>query len=413
MNYEALYSTAATRLRPSIIRALLSLVQDPGVISLAGGTPDQNLFDLERYAGIAERVTREQGRQCLQYGETQGMLILREQVAAYLAGRGVKVGPDAVLITNGSQQAIDLLCRLFLGEGDALAMEEPGYLGAINGFRNLGARILPLPLSDEEGLDPAAVDAALDAWRGPKPKLLYITPTYQNPTGACLGPQRRAALAALAARRGLLLVEDDPYGEISFDGPPPTPITAFDREGACLFMGSFSKMSVPGLRLGWAAGPPEVIRALTLAKESADICTSVLSQAVGAEFLRGGHLTASLPVLVGTYRRRRDVLHRALLKELPAGSRLTQAKGGFFLWAELPQGLNTLELFQTAIAAKVAFVPGAPFYPTEGAGLNSMRLSFCAVEEAKLEEGARRLGSVLRAALANPKAMDPALTRSL
>jgi 2-aminoadipate transaminase len=407
MDIESLYAPAARRLQPSIIRALLSLVREPGVISLAGGTPDSNLFDLDRYAEIAGRVTRDEGRLALQYGETIGWLPLREQVCAYLHGRGVDVDPDQVLITNGSQQAIDLLCRVFLGELDALAMEEPGYLGAINGFRNLGAQILPLPLSDEEGLDPAAVERALDAWKGPKPKLLYITPTYQNPTGSCLGPARRAALADLAERRGILLVEDDPYGEISFDSPPPKPIMAWDKGNSCLFLGSFSKMSVPGLRVGWAAGPAELIRTLTLAKESADICTSVLAQAVGAEFLKGGHLQATLPTLVNAYRARRDVLHASLLKHLPRGSRLNRARGGFFLWAELPAGLNTLELFQTAIASKVAFVPGAPFYPTVGAGLNTMRLSFCAVEEAKLEEGARRLGEVLSLAQAGALSGKP------
>ncbi|HTB21747.1 MAG TPA: PLP-dependent aminotransferase family protein [bacterium] len=398
MNFEALYSPAARRLRPSIIRALLSLVREPGVISLAGGTPDSNLFDLERYAEIAGRVTREEGRLALQYGETQGLPALREQVSLYLEGRGVKIPPEQVLITNGSQQGIDLLCRLFLGPGDALAMEEPGYLGAINGFRNLGAEIIPLKLRDEEGLDPAQVEECLGAWKGPRPKLLYLTPTFQNPTGACLGPARRAALAELAARHSLLLVEDDPYGEISFDGPPPSPVTAIDRSGHCLFLGSFSKMSVPGLRLGWAAGPADVIRSLTLAKESTDICTSVLGQAIGAEFLKGGHLRATLPSLVAAYRKRRDVLHAALLRHLPKGSRLTRAGGGFFLWAELPERLNTLDLFKAAVAAKVAYVPGAPFYSTEGAGLHSMRLSFCAVEEPKLEEGARRLGEVLKQA---------------
>jgi 2-aminoadipate transaminase len=401
MDYEALYSPAASRLRPSIIRALLSLVQQPGVISLAGGTPDSNLFDLDRYARIADFVVRSQGRQSLQYGETQGLKHLREQVALYLEGRGVRVSPDQVLITNGSQQGIDLLCRIFLGEGDTLAMEEPGYLGAINGFRTLGAHILGLPLDDAEGLDPASVDARLDAWKGSRPKLLYVTPTYQNPAGCCMGPKRRAALAELAARRGLLLVEDDPYGEISFDAAPPRPITGYDNAGACLFLGSFSKMSVPGLRIGWAAGPAPVIKAMTLAKESADVCTSVLSQAVAAEFLKGGHLKASLPSLVSAYKARRDVLHSSLLKELPEGTRLSDARGGFFLWAELGAHFDTLALFQDALDAQVAYVPGAPFHATEGAGRNTMRLSFCAVEEAKLVEGARRLGAVLRKAASN------------
>ncbi len=412
MEFERLYSPAARRLKPSIIRALLSLVREGGVISLAGGTPDSNLFDLELYSEIAARVAREEGRSCLQYGETQGYLPLREQLCRYLEGRGLKVGPDRVLVTTGSQQAIDLLCRLFLGPGDSVAMEEPGYLGAINGFRNLGSAIVPLPLADEEGLHPAAVEAALDSRPGPAPKLLYLTPTFQNPTGRCLGPERRRALARLAARRGMLLVEDDPYAEISFDGPPPRPISADDPEGCCLYLGSFSKMSVPGLRLGWAAGPPEVIRAMTLAKESADICTSVLSQAVGAEFLRGGHLAASLPRLVSAYRSRRDTLHKALLRNLPRGSRLGRAGGGFFLWAELPAGLDTMDLFQSAVEAKVAYVPGAPFYPIEGSGRGAMRLSFCAVEEARLEEGARRLGELLERALTagsrNPSSGVPA-----
>jgi DNA-binding transcriptional MocR family regulator len=272
---------------------------------------------------------------------------------------------------------------------------------------------VPLHLHDEEGLDPGRVEQELAECRGPKPKLLYLTPTFQNPTGSCLGSARREALAELAARHGLLLVEDDPYGEISFDGPPPTPITASDKAGHCLFLGSFSKMSVPGLRMGWAAGPAEVIRTMTLAKESTDICTSVLGQAIGAEFLRSGHLKATLPALVDAYRSRRDVLHAALLKHLPAGSRLNRARGGFFLWAELPGGLNTLDLFQAAVAAKVAYVPGAPFYSTEGAGLNCMRLSFCAVEEPKLEEGARRLGEVLRLGAAGAAPSKPALTESL
>ncbi|MGH7442977.1 MAG: PLP-dependent aminotransferase family protein [bacterium] len=413
-DFEALYSPAARRLKPSIIRSLLSLVREPGVISLAGGTPDSNLFDLELYSRIAAQVTRDEGRFCLQSGETQGSLPLREEICRYLDGRGLKVGPDQVLITNGSQQGIDLLCRLFLGPGDCLAMEEPGYLGAINGFRNLGADILPLPLDDGEGLDPRAVDAALRSWTRAKPKLLYLTPTFQNPTGRCLGPARRAALADLAARHGLLLVEDDPYGEICFDGPPPTPICASDRGTNSLFLGSFSKMSVPGLRLGWAAGPAAVIRSMTLAKESADICTNVLAQAIGAEFLRGGHLRATLPHLVDAYRARRDVLHQALCNELPEGSRLERSGGGFFLWAELPEGYDTLALFQEAIAAKVAYVPGAPFYSTEGAGLRSMRLSFCAVEEPKLKEGARRLGELLNASRRRPsEPRQPQLTERI
>ena len=399
MDFEANYSTTARRLQPSIIRALLKLVQDPATISLAGGTPDSNLFDLDRYGEIAGRMARDQGRLSLQYGETQGWKPLREQVAAYLAGRGVQVSPEQVLITTGSQQGIDLLSRLFLDPGDVVAMEEPGYLGAIIGFKNMGAQILPLPLSGEHGLDPAQVDATLGAWAGPRPKLLYLTPTFQNPTGACLGAERRQALVQVAAKHKVLLVEDDPYGEICFNGPPPRPLMAYDNTGSSIFLGSFSKMSVPGLRVGWAAGPSELIQKLTLAKESADVCSSVLAQAIAAEFLKGGHLQSTLPKLISAYKTRAAALRDALAQEMPPGTRLTTPQGGFFLWAELPEGLDTQALFQQAIAAKVAYVPGGVFYSRSGAGANTMRLSFCAVEEAKLVEGAKRLGAVLNHAL--------------
>jgi 2-aminoadipate transaminase len=401
MNFDANYSKTARRLQPSIIRALLKLAQDPDTISLAGGTPDSALFDLDRYATLAESAARGQGRRSLQYGETAGWAPLREQVAAYLATRGVSVSPEQVLITTGSQQGIDLLGRLFLDEGDAVAMEEPGYLGALILFKNLGAGILSLPLADAEGLDPAQVEAALAAWQGPRPKLLYLTPTYQNPSGACLGPARRQALIAVAQRHGLLIVEDDPYGEISFDGPPPKPLLAYDAGGSTVFLGSFSKMSVPGLRIGFAVGPVELIQKMTIAKESADVCSSVLAQAVAAEFLKGGHLQATLPTLRSAYHARRDALYGALQAELPRGATMSRPAGGFFLWADLGPGYDTQACFQQAINAKVAYVPGSVFYASEGAGRSTLRFSFCAVEEAKLIEGAKRLGAVLRAQTAN------------
>ena len=415
MNFDAQYSKTARRLQPSIIRALLKLVQDPATISLAGGTPDSNLFDLDRYAALAEAAARNQGRHSLQYGATAGWEPLREQVAAYLGRRGVSVSPEQVLITTGSQQGIDLLGRLFLDEGDCVALEEPAYLGAIILYKNMGAQILSLPLADAEGLDPAQVEAALAAWKGPKPKLLYLTPTYQNPSGACLGPARRQALIQLAQRHGLLIIEDDPYGEISFDGPPPKPLLGYDAgpgvggPGSPAVRERGSAASAGPRRSGWkalvagqggrAAAQPrvELIQKMTIAKESADVCSSVLAQAIAAEFLKGGHLQATLPTLRSAYHARRDALYAALQAELPRGTVMSKPSGGFFLWADLGAGVDTQACFQHAIDAKVAYVPGGVFYANPGAGRNTMRLSFCAVEEAKLIEGAKRLGAVLRA----------------
>ena len=400
MTFERHYSSTAQRLQPSIIRALLKLVQSPGIISLAGGTPDSNLFDLELYGRLAEQAARGQGRLSLQYGETQGWKPLREQVAVYMAGRGVTVSPDQILITTGSQQGIDLLARLFLDKGDTVAMEEPGYLGAITAFRGFGAEILPLPLRGAEGLDPVEAEAVLSAHKGSAPKLLYLTPTFQNPTGATLTPERRAKVSELAARHGMLLVEDDPYGEISFDGPAPKPLLAYDSGANTIFLGSFSKMSVPGLRVGWAVGPEALIQKMVVAKESADVCSSVLSQSIAALFLEGGHLKATLPRLISAYHTRRDALAGALVQHLPKGSQLRVPAGGFFLWADLAEGMDTQACFQAAIDAGVAYVPGGVFYSRPGGGKNTLRLSFCAVEEAKLLVGAERLGKILHSQLA-------------
>jgi 2-aminoadipate transaminase len=396
MEFEALFSQTARRTQPSIIRALLKLVQDPATISLAGGTPDSNLFDLKRYAQLAEQAAREGGRSSLQYGETQGALALREQIAAYLGTRGWSVSPADIMVTTGSQQGIDLLARVCLDPGDSVAMEEPGYLGAIIAFKNLGAEILPLPLDGIDGLDVGRAESILA--KAPRaPKFCYLTPTFQNPSGACLTPQRRVALADLAQRRNLLLVEDDPYGEISFNGPAPKPLAAY-APGHSVFLGSFSKMSVPGLRIGFAVAPQPVLQRMILAKETADACSSVFSQAILTLFLKGGHLQATLPALVAAYRRRRDTLLGAIRAELPQGATLHEPQGGFFLWIQLPAGLDSQALFQKALDAKVAYVPGAPFYAREGAGAGTLRLSFCAVEEPKLIEGAKRLGAVLRQA---------------
>ena len=402
MEFERHYSATARRLQPSIIRALLKLVQQPGIISLAGGTPDSNLFDLALYGKLAEQAASGQGRLSLQYGETQGWKPLREQVSAYMAGRGVSVLPEQILITTGSQQGIDLLARLFLDPGDCVAMEEPGYLGAITAFRAFGADIVTLPLRGAEGLDPVEAEAALQAAAsaGKKPKLLYLTPTYQNPTGATLTPERRAKVIELAQRHGMLVVEDDPYGEITFDGAPPKPMMAYDKSGQTVFLGSFSKMSVPGLRIGWMAGPAALIHKVVVAKESADVCSSVLSQSIAALFLEGGHLKATLPKLINAYHARRDALTAALRQQLPSGSQLRVPDGGFFIWADLPAAIDTQACFQEAIDAGVAYVPGAVFHATEGAGRNTLRFSFCAVEEAKLVQGAERLGKVLQGQLA-------------
>jgi 2-aminoadipate transaminase len=377
-------------MKPSIIRALLSLVQSPDIISLAGGTPDASLFPLEIFAELARKAILDEGRYSLQYGETQGWLPLREQLSSYLGPKGVAASPQEILITNGSQQGIDLINRVMLDEGDYVGVEEPSYLGALIAFNNFRARLLPLEM-DVDGVLPSALEAAIQS--GKKPKLLYLTPSFQNPSGRLLSQTRRKLIAELAARHDILVVEDDPYGEINF-GAPYQPIKAFDQKGNVLYLGSFSKVGSPGMRLGWAAGPSELIAKMVMAKESADVCTNVLSQAIAAGFLKGGHLAGHIKTLSATYRARAFAMVEALKAETDI--KFEEPKGGFFIWGRLPGNLDSTQLFQKALDLGVAYVPGSAFFVSPSGGTDSLRLTFCAVNEEKIKEGVRRLGAVIK-----------------
>ncbi len=403
MDFESLYSRSARGLKPSIIRALLKLVQRSEIISFAGGTPDSALFPLETFAELSRKVVLEQGRMALQYGETQGWKPLREQVAAYLSAKGIAADPEGIIITGGSQQAIDLLARVLLDEGDLVAMEDPGYLGALYAFRAHGAGITPLPM-DSDGLIPAALSAALAPSTGsgppaPKPpKFLYLTPTFQNPSGRLLSAERRREIAALSAAKELLVIEDDPYGEIDFTGNAPKPLASHDKAGNIVFLGTFSKIGVPGLRLGWACGPKELINKMVLAKETADVSSGVFAQAVASEFLKAGYLGPHLEKLRATYKSRAMAM-AAALKASGAPLKFEDPKGGFFIWADLLKGEGGQALFDRALAAGVAYVPGTAFFARPSDGEKTLRLTFCAVNEEKIAEGVKRLAGVLNSGM--------------
>jgi 2-aminoadipate transaminase len=392
MNFDPVFSRLSREMKPSIIRSLLKLVQRSEIISFAGGTPDADLFPLELFADLSRKAIMEEGRLSLQYGETQGWMPLREQISQMLAAKGIQAGPDEIVITNGSQQGIDLLSRVLLDEGDRVGVENPGYLGALIAYNNFRAKLLPLEM-DADGLKPEALEAAIA--RGDKPKLLYLTPSFQNPSGRLLSEARRRSVAEICAAHGIVLAEDDPYGEINF-GAPYTPIKAFDKGGNVVFLGSFSKIGSPGMRLGWAAGPKALIAKMVMAKESSDVCTNVLSQAIAAEFLKGGHLAPHLKKLVATYQARALTMVKALRAELGAELSLEDPKGGFFLWATLKNHSGGEALFQQAIDAGVAYVPGSAFFAEPSDGERTMRLTFCAVNEEKISEGVRRLAGVIK-----------------
>ncbi len=397
MDYSRFFSQSSNRMKPSVIRALLKLVQQSDIISFAGGTPDAELFPRDLLADIASRVIREQGRLSLQYGETIGWKPFREQVAHYLASQGIDCTYENILITTGSQQGLYLSGLTLMNPGDSVMVEEPSYLGGLLAFKNFSANFIPVPCG-EKGMDPADVDKALSS-AYPKPRLLYTIPTFQNPAGSTMPEMQRAQLIEIARNHDLLIIEDNPYGELNFTGKPIKSIKSFDKDGRVIYLGSFSKIASPGMRLGWVCADPDLVGRMATAKETADVCTDVLSQTIAAEFFRSGHLKDHLDKLIGTYQKRRDAMLAAIKEYFPKEIRYNHPLGGFFVWAELPEGLNAVTLFEKAVAAKVAYVVGTAFYTKEGQGLNTLRLTYCAVDEERIREGIQRLGKVFKEAL--------------
>lgn len=402
--WEGGWSVAGGQITGSAIRELLKLTEQPEFISFAGGLPAPECFPAEEIALAAERVLAGQAARALQYGPTEGFPPLRELLAGLMAGRGLAVLPEHVLVTSGSQQALDLLGKLLIDPGSAVLVEEPTYVGALQAFRPYGPRFVPLAM-DDDGLLPAALEQALAELEaaGQRPAFLYTVATFQNPTGVTLSAGRRAALLDLAARHRLRIVEDDPYGELRYSGAPVPSLAALDaqRHGGprhVVYLSTFSKLLAPGLRVGWAAGTAELIHRMTLAKQGADLHTGSLAQAVAYETCRDGLLERQIPRIRRIYGERRAAMLAALERAMPSGVRWTRPEGGMFLWLTLPPGANAAALLARAVDQKVAFVPGPPFH-ANGGGANTMRLNFSYPPPARIEEGVRRLAATLQAEL--------------
>ncbi|HTJ79221.1 MAG TPA: PLP-dependent aminotransferase family protein [Rariglobus sp.] len=393
------FAQRTSGLKPSAIREILKVTGSPDVISFAGGLPAPELFPIAETARAAQSLLAEDGPASLQYDITEGYLPLRQWVCAHLDETvGLKVAPDQILITNGSQQGLDLLAKVFLDPGDIVLVENPAYLGALQAFQAYQA--VPVGLeSDEQGLRPEALRAFLET-SPRKPKLLYLIPNFQNPTGRTAHAARRAEIVAIAAHFGVPVVEDDPYGRLRFSGESVPALGTFP--GAChwIYLGTSSKILTPGLRVAWLVAPDrEVYEKLVAAKQAADLHTSAFTQRLVWRTVREpGLLNAHIATLCAVYGRRRDVMLDALKRHLPAGCTWTKPDGGLFLWATLPESIDTLELLKAAAREKVAFVPGAPFW-VDSPVKNTMRLNFSNATEARIEEGMSRLGAVIRAAL--------------
>ncbi len=385
----------------SAIRELFKLLGKPGIISFAGGFPDASLFDVEGLRQASEQALSENPGAALQYGATEGFEPLRSQIAAFMDHKGVQVEPTGLIVTTGSQQALDLIGKTLISPGDKVIVEGPTFLATIQCFRLYGADLVSAPV-DADGV---RVDELERLIVEHQPKLVYLIPTFGNPSGATLSAERRRRVLELAVQYGTLVVEDDPYGDLYFGEPPPPSIMALSAQvpGSrehLVYCGSLSKVLSPGLRIGWMIGPDELLAKATMCKQFSDAHTSTFAQATAANYLASGRMPQTLATVRAVYAKRRDVMDAALRRELGEAITFTRPEGGLFFWAALTGAHGALGdadvLARQAIEQGVAFVPGAPFF-AENADHSTLRLSFATADEARIEDGIRRLGVALRA----------------
>ena len=389
------FATRLQNVETSAIRELFKLLGKPGIISFAGGFPDPALFDAEGIAMASQTVLTRNPGPVLQYGATEGYQPLREAIAGFMANKGSTVAPDGLIVTTGSQQALDLIGKCMISPGDKVIVEAPTFLATIQCFRLYGADIVGAPI-DADGVDVDRLEQLIEAH---KPKLVYLIPTFGNPSGATLSLERRKRILAIAARTQTLVVEDDPYGELYFDQPPPSSLLALSdsvpgSRDWLVHCGSFSKILSPGLRVGWMIAPAALLAKATMCKQFSDAHTSNLSQAICAQYLTLNRLGDALAVVRKTYAERASVMAQCLQRELGDAIAFNAPRGGMFFWARLTgaEGINANanDFAKRAIDQGVAFVPGAPFFAHDP-DLSTLRLSFATADVAKIEEGIGRL----------------------
>lgn len=376
----------AERMNPSVLREILKVTDRPGIISFAGGLPSARTFPVAAFADACANVLREDGEAALQYAASEGFAPLREQVARMLPW---DVDPAQVLITTGSQQGLDLVAKVLVDSGSKVLVETPTYLGALQAFAPMEPEFVGIG-ADAEGIDVAELAAQRAGAR-----FLYVLPNFQNPTGRTMSEARRQALVQAARELSLPIVEDNPYGELWFDAPPPLPLTARNPEGS-IYLGSFSKVLAPGLRLGFLVAPPAIAPKLLQAKQAADLHSPSFNQRMVVDVMRDGFLDRHVPTIRALYKAQRDAMLAALTREMQGlDVRWNAPDGGMFLWARLPEGLDAVDLLPRAVERGVAFVPGAPFFAGP-ADTRALRLSFVTASQEQIASGIATLAGVIR-----------------
>ncbi len=391
----------AEKMNPSVIREILKVTEKPGIISFAGGLPSPKTFPVAEFRAACDKVLTEDGAGALQYAASEGYGPLREMVAAMLPWT---VAPSQVLITTGSQQGLDLVAKVLIDSGSRILVETPTYLGALQAFTPMEPRAVAVA-SDDEGV--RADDFRAKAGQGTeRARFAYLLPNFQNPTGRTMQEARRAAVVAAAAETGVPLIEDNPYGDLWFDTPPPAPLTARHPEG-CVYLGSFSKVLAPGLRLGFVVAPSALFPKLLQAKQAADLHSPGFNQRMVARVMQDGFLARHVPTIRALYKSQRDHMLAALEREMPEGVQWNRPDGGMFLWMRLPAGLDSVALLPRAVERNVAFVPGAAFY-AEAPEHNTLRLSFVTASHAQIDTGIAALAQTIREALEMHRTDQPA-----
>ncbi|CAN5536341.1 PLP-dependent aminotransferase family protein [soil metagenome] len=393
--YASLFAQRTKVMRSSAMRDLMEITARPEVISLAGGLPDTSTFPPRSFAAQMTRIAQTSSAEALQYGPTEGFARTKECIRQVMAAEGMGPDPDDILVTTGGQQAIDLIAKTLIDPVDVVIAEAPTYPGAVPVFCSYEAETIQVEM-DEQGMRIDLLEALLERLdsEGRRPKMIYTVPTFQNPAGVTLSNDRRRRLVQIARERELLIVEDNPYGLLRFEGEPPEPLYKLDGGDYVVYLGTFSKILSPGIRLGWLCAPPPIMEKVVLGKQASDLCTSTLTQYFVAEWFDEGRWREYTEELIGIYRERRDVMLGALERYFPTEATWSVPEGGLFLWANLPDYIDTTDLLARALRDNVAFVPGAAAY-VDGSGTHSMRLNFSGSGSEEIHEGVRRIGAVI------------------
>jgi 2-aminoadipate transaminase len=393
--YAALFASRTKVMKSSAMRDLMAVTARPEVISLAGGLPDTSTFPPDTFAAVAQRIAAESCAKALQYGPTEGLAETRACIAEVMAAEGMRVDHEDLIVTTGGQQVIDLVTKTLIDPGDVVIAEAPTYPGAVPVFSSYEADVVQVDV-DSDGMRIDLLEETLDGLErdGRRPKFIYTVPSFQNPAGVTMSQARRLRLVELARERELLVLEDNPYGLLRYEGDAPTPLLSLDGGVYVMYLGTFSKILSPGIRLGWVVAPPPVLEKINLGKQAADLCTSTLSQLMVQAYFEESRWRDYVESLTEIYRARRDTMLDALAEHFPRQAEWTRPAGGLFIWVTLPDFIDTTDLLARALRDNVAFVPGEAAF-LDGRGRNAMRLNFSGSDEDAIREGIRRIGEVV------------------